>query len=618
MNAMNGPDLSANVNTHWAAVFMRELALGGLRHICFAPGSRSTPLVLAAAQCRSVQLHRHLDERSAGFYALGLAKATRQPVVLLCTSGTAVANFHPAVIEAYQAQIPLLILSADRPPELRESGANQTIDQLKAFGDHVRLFMEMPLPQSDAPPVTLRHLQTAAARALAAARGPVAGPVHLNFPFRKPLEPVAAERLSEASQTRRTQPYTQFLAGVRQPSPEQIAWLVDVINRESNGLIICGPNCPPESVPAIAQLAEAAGYPVVADVLSGLRFGPHVASAPVLGGYDLLLQAAPEAWPKAQVILRFGDVPTSAALNAYIDRCAAEWTIHVRENGVWSDDLHRVRHFWTANETAVCDAVAQGLGDRPPDRQRDAWIEGFRALEALVWHTQQEQAPGETAYDATVAQIVLAAAGDEGLLLAGNSLSIRHLDAYARPAPQRLTVHGNRGASGIDGNVSTAIGLAAGSGRPVMALIGDVTFYHDMNGLLATRDPGTPPVTFVVVNNNGGGIFRRLPVSVYDPPFTELFLTPHHLTFEHAAAQYGLAHYSFSIGRDDQALRTFFADAGHFGQSSVVEIHTDGTADWVAHRSLIQRIRTAVAARVPMPTAMHSQPSSGTFQANKE
>jgi 2-succinyl-5-enolpyruvyl-6-hydroxy-3-cyclohexene-1-carboxylate synthase len=213
---------------------------------------------------------------------------------------------------------------------------------------------------------------------------------------------------------------------------------------------------------------------------------------------------------------------------------------------------------------------------------------------------------------------VVAAAGDEGLLLAGNSLPIRHLDAYARPTLGRLTVHGNRGASGIDGNVSTAIGLAAGSGRPVMTLMGDITFYHDMNGLLATRDPGTPPVTFVVLNNDGGGIFRRLPVSVYDPPFTELFLTPHHLTFEHVAAQYGLAYHSFTTGRDDAALRAFLADAGHFGQSSVVEIRTDGTADLAAHRSLLQCIRTAVAERGPIPAPTHSQSSSGAFQVNKE
>jgi 2-succinyl-5-enolpyruvyl-6-hydroxy-3-cyclohexene-1-carboxylate synthase len=337
----------------------------------------------------------------------------------------------------------------------------------------------------------------------------------------------------------------------------------------------------------------------------------------VLGGYDLLLQAAPDAWPKAQVVLRFGDVPTSAALNAYIDRCDAELTIHVREDGVWSDDLHRVRHFWMANEAAVCDAVAQALRVRPADQARDAWPERFRALEALVWHTQHEQAAGAPAYDATLAQIVLAAAGDGGLLLAGNSLPIRHLDAYARPTPRRLTVHGNRGASGIDGNVSTAIGLAAGSGRPVIALLGDITFYHDMNGLLATRDPG-PPVTFVVLNNDGGGIFRRLPVSAYDSPFTELFLTPHHLTFEHAAAQYGLAYRSFTTGADDLALRAFFADGGHIGKSSVVEIRTDGAADLAAHRSLLQRIRTAVAERGPIPAALHIQSSSGAFQVNKE
>lgn len=594
-------DLSANVNTLWADIFISELVGAGLGAICFAPGSRSTPLVLAAAANPFVRLYRHLDERSAGFFALGLAKITQRPVALICTSGTAVANFHPAVIEAHQSHIPLIILSADRPPELRGSGANQTIDQLKLFGDHVGLFIELPVPQADASAVTIRHLRTAAARAFATSTGPAAGPVHVNFPFRKPLEPDFSARpwvqQSPTAAASTTQaPYSQFTLGTLLPTSGQVEWLVRTMAAEPKGVIICGPNCPKDSFPnEVVELSRATGYPVVADSLSGLRHGSHVSGATILGGYDLLLQAKPDAWPDAEVILRFGDVPTSAALNTYIERCAPDTYLHVRRDGVWADDLHLVRQFWQVDEAELCRAVSRQLRSEGYERASHNWEATFRDLEHGVWQAQASFQQAGPLYDGAVASVLLTELPNEAMLFAGNSLPIRHVDAYDQPSSQAITVFGNRGASGIDGNVSTAIGIAAGGRGPTVALVGDITFYHDMNGLLALTAPVSPTVTFIVLNNDGGGIFRRLPVACHEPAFSDLFLTPHGLTFEHAAAMYGLSYQRIEDGVGEQWRDTFCQTLARPGQqSTLIEVMTDGRRDLQLHRELLSRITAAV------------------------
>ncbi|MEZ4516492.1 MAG: 2-succinyl-5-enolpyruvyl-6-hydroxy-3-cyclohexene-1-carboxylic-acid synthase [Chloroflexota bacterium] len=437
---MNKTDLAANINTQWAAIFLEELVASGLHHVCFAPGSRSTPLVLVAGLNPNVTMHRHLDERSAGFFALGLARATNRPVALICTSGTAVANFHPAVIEAFQSHVPLIILSADRPPELRGSGANQTIDQLKLFGDHARMFLEMPVPQEDAPPVVLRHLRTAAARIFAEASVPPAGPVHVNFPFRKPLEPSAQDTsdnnqsLSIADSKGLATPYTEFKRGKLVPTNDQIEWLTDLISAEPNGLIICGPNCPGGSfATGVSKLANLAGYPIVADPLSGVRFSSQDQDSLLLGGYDLLLQAAPEAWPPARAIIRFGDVPTSAALNTYINRSAPTHYLHIRHDGSWADDLHLVRQYWQVDESTLCQEATHALAAKGFSREKALWPEHLTQLEAQLWQTETGYQSESDLYDGSAVSAVLENLPDGAVLFAGNSLAIRHVDAYGRP-----------------------------------------------------------------------------------------------------------------------------------------------------------------------------------------
>lgn len=568
-----------NPNLQTATLIVHALAQAGLRAVCVAPGSRSTPLVLAFHAHPDIQIYRHLDERSAAFFALGLALEWDEPVALLCTSGTAVANFFPALIEAKMSQVPLLLLTADRPPELRHSGANQTIDQVKIYGDQVLWAVDVALPQADAPEVALRSLQSLAARAYATANGLVKGPVHLNFPFRKPLEP--DDRGQYAVGSRQYAVVSE--RGVLQPTEAQLAWLADLVARHERGLIVCGPRCPGGDFgAAVAAVARQAGYPIVADPLSGLRFGPHVADTAVLSAYETILSQEP-GWPEPEIVIRFGAVPTGKWLNSYLDQIRPRYRLHLRANGVWADDSHRVSHFWQVNEAQTCRLLAERL----PVRPNGDWIDPFVAAETAVWQTLSTHI-GDPFFDATAVYDLIEMLPENGRLFVGNSLPIRQVDQFGRATHKKIYAYANRGASGIDGNLSTGLGLAAASGQPTIILVGDVTFYHDLNGLLAASPSAQidlPPVVFVLLNNNGGHIFRRLPIRRFEPPFTDLFVTPHGLDFETAVKPYGL---NFTRVNDRAGFREAVITSLRQGETAVVELCTDGEQDEQQRQRLLQ------------------------------
>lgn len=591
-------DLGSNPNTHWMSIFVEELAANGLAAVCIAPGSRSTPLALAFAAQPDVTIYRHLDERSAGFFALGLAKATRRPVALVCTSGTAAANFHPAIIEAFYSYVPLLVLTADRPAELRGSGANQTIDQIKMYGDHVRWSVEVPTPQDDAPEVVLRHLRTLAARAYTTADGLTRGPVHLNFPFRKPLEP--GEVSTDGRGTPQPIPtvdqarsFTHIQRGRMIAGTSQIASVAETIKGNPRGLIICGPECPSGDFPAaVRALAHRGGYPLLADSLSNIRHGDAQHGEVVLGGYNFSLPVAGDGLGKPDVILRFGAVSTSAALAAYLEGAAPAHHIHVREDGEWADDLHITHEIIQADPAAFCAALAAALecdGQQPESE----WMKGWRAAERKGWERLDAAMREVPFFDGSALRQVLSALPDGTALFAGNSMPVRHIDTFDQPDARNIAIVGNRGASGIDGNVSTALGLAvSGQYAHVVAVLGDITFYHDMNGLLALRQSALRNVTFVVINNDGGGIFHRLPIARHDPPFTDLFLTPHGLKFEHAAAMYGLAYRA--VVDEAELADALGAALGGEGGPMLIEVETNSAADYRHMRAVAAAVATGV------------------------
>ncbi len=372
-------------------------------------------------------------------------------------------------------------------------------------------------------------------------RGGRKGVVHVNLPFRKPLEPIPVETdhadyIDDAGFDY-AGAFTVMTGGATIPTVQQMQTLLAILERHERGIIVCGPKSLGENfVSAVAQLSQRTGYPIFADPTSDVRFGGHVQDTAVIGAYDTFLNAPP-TWEAPDVVLRFGGVPTSNVLNAYLERIDATHRIQVSADGIWADDTHRTHLFVHADPTLLC----LSLSGRLPARPESPWAQRIRMVEAVTW-LNLSQRLGDEFFDGQVVADLLDGLPDGANLFAGNSLPVRHVDQFGKPSSTKhLHIYANRGASGIDGNMSTALGIAAATGRsPLVLLVGDITLYHDMNGLLAARQHGLDNVTFVVINNDGGGIFQRLPVSKFDPPFTDLFVMPHGLQFEHVARLYGL------------------------------------------------------------------------------
>ena len=479
-----------NPNILVSQIFIDSLAQTGLTDVVICPGSRSTPLTLVFDAHEQIETHLCLDERSGAFFALGLAMKTGRPVAIVCTSGTAAANFYPAIIEANMSQVPLIIMTADRPPELRHSGANQTIDQVKMFGDHVLWAVDMPLPESDMPDVALRNVATSAGRAFAVANGLRKGVVHVNFPFRKPLQPSARSDNQLAGLTSHAGVRDNWV-GINPPPASAPALqslhedrLAQWFARYERGIIVCGPNCPSgDFADAVTTFSLLSGYPIFADPLSGVRFGSEKSEL-IVGGYEVGLAGGqkPE-WDDPDIVIRFGAVPTSKWLNQYLNRIEPAVRLHVRSNGVWADDSHLTTDFWLVSEAAFCEKAGNIARNFSWERRKTPpGLEWQRSV--MEWENAvQELVKNEVKTADFDASYIFDLLEDEALpdcnLIIGNSLPVRHLDAFGRPAAKQIQVFGNRGASGIDGVVSTACGVAkADPDTPTILIIGDVSFYH--------------------------------------------------------------------------------------------------------------------------------------------
>lgn len=586
---------AANRNLLWAKVFVDELARSGLRAVCIAPGSRSTPLAIAFAEQTEISVYSLIDERSCAFFALGLALASEQPVAILCSSGTATANFYPAIIEAHYSGVPLIVLTADRPHELRDSGANQTVDQVKMYGDHVLWSVDVALPEAQPPALALRNLRTLASRACAKANGIPRGAVHLNFPFRKPLEPIAVESdLTEVADTRAAgAPHTRFWRAPLLPTDSMLEWLSDILRHSPRGLIVCGPRCPSGDFPAaLARLASATGYPVLADSVSGVRYGAHQNHL-IIGGYDSFLRGAKE-WRSPDVVLHFGAMPTSQALDDYLNRIQPQRRIWISEDGVWKDANHLATDFVQANAAALCQSLTLRLEHQPNERDGE-WAQQFRDAESLTWGIVEE-AVNEDYFDGAVLADVVDLLPDPAMLFVASSLPVRNLDQFARPNSKSIRVFANRGASGIDGTISSALGAAAADPDvPLTLVIGDLAFYHDMNGLMAIKRLGIK-ATLVVVNNDGGGIFHRLPIAQFDPPFTDLFETPHGLNFEPAAKMYRL---DYALAADRDSFRKAFSPSQASSSAAVIEVPTHSEHDLARRNEIVRQVNERVNVALP-------------------
>jgi 2-succinyl-5-enolpyruvyl-6-hydroxy-3-cyclohexene-1-carboxylate synthase len=584
-----------NRNVLWAEAIVDELVAAGTDTVCVAPGSRSTPLTVAAYQHPELTISSHLDERSGAYFALGRARRTGRPAPLICTSGTAAANFHPAVIEADQARVPMVVLTADRPPELRDSGANQTIDQEKLYGDAVRFYRDLAEPEPDAR--KLRSLRTTAARAITAATTTPAGPVHLNVPFRKPLEPIEVEddvpeeftTNASLAASGRGGAFVETAAGERTPPQSVVASLATDLADARRPLFIAGPADPPatdaasheELAESVTRLADLVDAPLLADPLSGLRFGSHVGSdAVVCGGYDGYLgQRAATAWRAPDIVVRIGASPTSNALRTYLAAVDTR-QILVDPAAGWREAeftaSERVTAHPTPTATALAERVAIEASDPPSETSTD-WERLFQAAERVHWELVDD-AVGADRFEGGVLATVADLLPDPATLFVSNSMPVRDLDRFARPRDDAITALANRGASGIDGITSTALGAGSATPDPLVLVVGDLAYYHDMNGLLAVGRCGVD-ATVVLLNNDGGGIFHKLPIEDFDPPFTEGFKTPHGLDFEPSGDLYDLEYQRFE---DLTSLRTACRDSMGTTGGTVLECTFDAAT---SHRT---------------------------------
>ena len=583
----------ANRNAAFAAALFDELANAGLRHVCVCPGSRSAPLAIAAAQTPALRMSTHLDERAAAFFALGIAKASRTPVALVCTSGTAAANFLPAVVEADLSRVPLVVLTADRPAELRDWGAAQTIDQLRLFGSHARWFAELPLPEPRAD--LLRHVRATATRAVAIASGRPPGPVHLNVPYREPLAPfvvpddaAALTALHDADDAHRRdgRPMLRIDETTIGPDAAQVRRLFSAMRAGSHGVLLCGPDDrDPALAPALARLARAAGWPLLADGASPLRTGPHVATTPVCGAHDAFLRADRFAERHAPTfVLRFGAPPTSKATAQWLDRHGDTELCIVDPDGGFRDPSQRASSIVRADPAALCHALAAEW-EQTTSPAAGPWLASFVAAERAAQTALNHGIAEASALFAPALVRALSVALPAGAaLFASNSMPIRDLESFLPPTTKPLRVLVSRGANGIDGIASTALGAAAALGPPFALLTGDLAFLHDVGGLHAATRHGLSALV-VVVNDDGGGIFSYLPVAACEASvrFEELFTTPHGVDLAHATALAGGRHVRIE---DPSGLDA--ALAGGLGEPGlqVVEARVDRDANVAHHRAL--------------------------------
>lgn len=531
----------------WARVWVDELGRLDLPGVVISPGSRSTPLAMAFADQERLPIYVMHDERSAAYFALGLGLASGRPGVLLCTSGTAAANYLPAIVEANQAGVPLLALTADRPGELRDSGANQTIDQLKLFGDQVRWFVDVGQPEAEPAGVRIRALRTLADRAVAQTLDPLPGPVHVNFPFAKPLEPtrVLADLPDAYWEQNRDwidgrpngRPWVETTTGGRELGRDQLEALARQINQAARGVIVCGPRRTGEEFgDAAIAFGKQSGFPILADPLSGVRYGPLSDWAGVLGQYETFL-GAPTNLDRPDLIVQFGGEPVSRNLLNYLARLDGVPRILISPAGAWADEDQSISMLVRAEPENLCQQLLAGVqaGDNARAGWREAWVE----LEILARGLNRKVMQAAR-FEGSRALELFEQLATGATIFVGNSLPIRHVDEFVAPASKDWQVYGNRGASGIDGTVATALGVAAGRGNPgVVVFLGDVALLHDLTALMYIQAFGLE-VKVVVLNNDGGGIFERLPIAAYEMQFRKMFTTPHGLNFRAAAEQFGV------------------------------------------------------------------------------
>lgn len=559
--------------TNYVRRLTAGLINGGVKSVVVSPGSRSTPLAYAFASTEALTVHMHVDERSAGFFALGLAKASQEPVVLLCTSGTAASNYHPAVTEAFYARVPLIVITADRPPELREVGAPQAIDQIRMYGEHVKTSVDFPLAEEN---VEMdQYIDRQMSRVLSFALTSPIGPIHLNVPFREPL-------LIDFELEAPVSTFSTWLPAELTLNQSTEHFLTDSFSRVDKGFVIAGEMPIATDREAFWDFAYGLQWPVLCDPLSNMRANiPENCVSLCIDTYDALLknnQFCERVVP--EMVIRFGAQPVSKPLSLFLKKVRPSTVVVIDESPEFRDSLGVVtHHIQTVPESVFTLKMTNSLtsyGKR--------WITANDEANEVI--SEYEGTDGDEGY---YAKLLFEHISDGSDLVSGSSMPIRDVDTFFSKTSRDISIFANRGTNGIDGVVSTAFGIQAARNRDTWLLIGDLSFLHDVNGLIISRYEETN-VTIVIFNNDGGGIFSYLPQASTGEYFEKLFGTPTGLTFSHIAAMYDAQYAAVN------SIESFKAELRKPKEKAVriIEVFTDRQANVSAHRALWAAIEARV------------------------
>lgn len=581
-----------NINHLWGQLMVEELARCGVEFFCIAPGSRSGPLVVAVAENKRLKSCIHFDERGLAYYALGYAASSGKPACLIATSGTAVANFFPAVIEASKKKLPLIILTADRPPELRNTGANQTIDQVKIFGDYARFFFDLPCPNQEMP---LATVLTTIDQAVYRARVNFPGPVHINCMFREPLSPIPEKGFTPGNLKplrrwlKNSLPFTRHTFYEKSLSREKLKNIAQELSVIKRGIVAVGKLRNEEEENNVLNLARILQWPVFPDLTSGLRFKSDEET--VINYFDqILLEPALLTRYKPDGVLHLGGRLTSKRWYEFIKKITPIAYITVLNHPLRNDPAHCVSLRVECSVSYFCRAIQQLL----KQRQRNSFTiqlkkTSQRLQQCLLARTKERTSltPGVLAQ-----HISMLPFQEIGIFLA-NSMSIRIMDMFAGINRNLRYVGANRGASGIDGTIASAAGFANGLGKPSVALIGDLAFLHDLNSLALIKEL-KQPLVIIIINDRGGGIFSFLPIAAFPGVFEKYFAAPHTFSFEMAAKMFQIAYARPATARE---FTDTYREALGKKKATIIEIEANREENYKAIHSLQNAIRACVRGR---------------------
>jgi len=577
---------SPNINYLWAGLMIEELIRNGVNYFCISSGSRSSPLTASVSLNIKAKSFVHLDERASAYHALGYAAATKKPCAVITTSGTAAANLYPAIIEASKKKLPLIILTADRPPELRNTGANQTIDQVKMYGDYVRWFFDIPTPSCDAPP---EFILTTIDQAVSKSQGELKGPVHLNCMFREPLDPRRiptkfAQYLNSIKtwQSSKT-PYTKYVKPKLAFNQSDINETIRKIKNIRSGIIAVGKLSNDEERAQVLKLSEKLNWPIFPDITSGLRLGNSHLN--IIHYFDQILLSENIAKKcKPDGVLHLGGRITSKRWYEFIEQAHVCEYIMVLNHPLRNDPLHNVTTRVQCSIPELCQWVINKL----PMRKSPSYLKLLQNSDQKVDQLIEQYLNHQNGInEPTTARLISQYIPKDHALFLASSLPIREMDMFAAKDKHSVEIGSNRGASGIDGTIASATGFSVGLKKRVTLLIGDLAFLYDLNALIMLKSLKFP-MTIVLLNNDGGGIFNFLPISRFTSGFEKFFGTPHGLTFKPVSEMFNI---KYMQPKTSQQFDNCYQKAVKANTSSIIEVNVERKANVQQQRKLQNRIK---------------------------